>query len=124
TSAVVDVTDTTLKLMQLRRLGVRLLLDDIGSGFSNLAILRRFQLDGIKITREFTRQLGAADDPDAELGSGPVVSALVDLGRDLGVQIIAEGVETNRQLDFLRSAGVTQVQGHLFSHALPPERAT
>ena len=125
TAAVIDVTDTTLKLMQLRRLGVRLLLDDIGSGFSNLAILRRFQLDGIKITREFTRQLGASpDDPDAELGSGPVVSALVDLGRDLGVQIIAEGVETNRQLDFLRSAGVTQVQGHLFSHALPPERAT
>lgn len=125
TAAVIDVTDTTLKLMQLRRLGVRLLLDDIGSGFSNLAILRRFQLDGIKITREFTRQLGAStDDPDPELGSGPVVSALVDLGRDLGVQIIAEGVETNRQLDFLRSAGVTQVQGHLFSHALPPERAT
>lgn len=125
TAAVVDVTDTTLKLMQLRRLGVRLLLDDIGSGFSSLAILRRFQLDGIKITREFIRQLkGASGSSEVELGSGPIVSALVDLGRDLGVQIIAEGVETNRQLNFLRSAGVTQVQGFLFSHALPAERVT
>lgn len=125
TAAVVDVTDTTLKLMQLRRLGVRLLLDDIGSGFSSLAILRRFQLDGIKITREFIRQLeGASGSSEVELSSGPIVSALVDLGRDLGVQIIAEGVETNRQLNFLRSAGVTQVQGFLFSHALPAERVT
>ena len=121
TAAVVDVSDTSVKLMQLRRLGIRLLLDDIGSGFSNLAILRRFQLDGIKISRDFISQL---EESTVDSGSEPIVTALVDLGRDLGVQIIAEGVETNRQLKFLRAAGVTQVQGFLFSHALPAEQVT
>lgn len=125
TSAVTEVPDAALKMLNLRRLGVRLLLDEIGSGLSSLAMLRRFHLDGIRINREFVRELNSGPGQiDSELGAADIIRALVSLGRDLNVQVVAEGIETRSQLEFMIAAGVTQVQGFLFSDALPAELAT
>lgn len=125
TSAVKDVSDSVLKLLRLRQRGVRLLLDDISSGFSSLAILRRFHLDGIKIGRELIAQLmGALMGSELQQGADEVIHALISLGRDLGTEVIAEGVETAQQHEFLIAAGATQFQGFLLSDALPVDQAT
>lgn len=125
TSAVSDAVDPTGKLRQLRQLGVRLLLDGMGGGFTNLAMLKRFELDGMKIPREFVRALRHSEtDQRQELAAEDVVAALAGLGNDLGIQVIAEGVESEWQFGFLRANGVTRVQGFLFSDALPPAQAT
>lgn len=125
TSAVSDAAESSGKLRRLRELGVRLLLDDIGGGFTNMAMLKRFQLDAIKIPREFVQALSQfRNESGTELAAEDVVSAVVSLGRDLGVQVVAEGVETDWQYAFLREIGVTRVQGFLFSDALSPAEAT
>lgn len=125
TSAVTEVPDAALKMLHLRRLGVRLLLDEIGSGLSSLAMLRRFHLDGIRISREYVGELSSGPaETESELGAADIIRALVSLGRDLNVQVVAEGVENQSQLEFVIAAGATQVQGFLFSDALPPELAT
>ena len=110
--------------MQLRRLGVHLLLDGVGSGFSSLALLKQLPLDAIKIGREFVTKLRPADSGGEDLAAREVVNALVGLGRDLGVEIVAEGVETVAQYELVKAAGATQVQGYLFSNALSVEKAT
>lgn len=125
TSAVTDAADSSSKLQQLRELGVRLLLDDIGGGFTNMAMLKRFHLNGLKVPREFVRALSQdRDESGTELAAEDVVAAMVSLGRDLGVQVVAEGIETEWQYRFLVDIGVTRFQGFLFSDALPPEEAT
>lgn len=124
-AALVDVPDAASKLKRLRQLGVRLLLDGVGSGFSSLAMLRNLQLDGIKISREFVMGVAAGSQQlEGGIASQDVVLALVGLGRDLGVQIIAEGVETEAQFEFIKRAGATQVQGFLFNEVLPADQAT
>ncbi len=125
TSAVADAADSSGKLGKLRELGVRLLLDNIGGGFTNLAMLKRFRLDGIKVPREFVGALSQSrSESSTELAAEDVVSAMVSLGRDLGVQVVAEGVETEWQHQYLKAIGATRFQGFLFSDALPPAKAT
>jgi diguanylate cyclase (GGDEF)-like protein/PAS domain S-box-containing protein len=101
-------------LDQLRHLGVKIVMDDFGTGYSSLNYLRRFRFDKIKIDRSFVRDL-------AEHGSlsAVIVEAVVRLARALDVTTTAEGVETVEQLDIIRTAGVTQMQGFLFSPARP-----
>jgi diguanylate cyclase (GGDEF)-like protein/PAS domain S-box-containing protein len=98
---------------RLRKLGVRFALDDFGKGYSSLEYVRRFQLDRLKIDRSFVQGIGNGE-PD------PVIVSLVTLlGQKLGLEVIAEGVETRAQLDFLSGEGCRQVQGFYFSHPLP-----
>ncbi|HEY1935037.1 MAG TPA: EAL domain-containing protein [Acetobacteraceae bacterium] len=107
-------TDATLAtLHHLRELGIRLAMDDFGTGYSSLSYLTRFPFDRIKIDQSFVRELGKQDDCMA------IVRAVTALGRDLGMAITAEGVETRQQLDTLEHAGCTEVQGYLFSRAVP-----
>jgi diguanylate cyclase (GGDEF)-like protein/PAS domain S-box-containing protein len=100
---------------RLKKLGVRFALDDFGRGYSSLEYVRRFRLDRLKIDRSFVQ--GIADGaPD------PVIVSLVTvLGQKLGLEVIAEGVETKAQLDFLSAEGCKQVQGFYFSRPLPAE---
>lgn len=111
---MLDDSETTLKIMRaLRTLGVSLSLDDFGTGWSSLSYLRRFPINRIKIDRSFLRDI--ASEPTAEA----VVRSIINLGRDLGLACVAEGVETSEQLNYFRMQNCEEVQGFLYSPAVP-----
>jgi predicted signal transduction protein with EAL and GGDEF domain len=101
----------------LRAMGVRLVIDDFGTGYSSLAYLRRFPLDAIKIDRSFVEGLGVERD------SGAIVDALIAMAGALSLGVIAEGVETARQMEELRRLGCRRAQGFYFAPPLPAEEA-
>jgi diguanylate cyclase (GGDEF)-like protein len=100
-------------LAALKQLGVRLLLDDFGTGYSSLSYLSRFPVDVLKIDRSFVRDLGARTETD------PIVTAIVALARGLGLDVIAEGVETEAQAEWLRTAHCDYAQGFLYARPMP-----
>jgi diguanylate cyclase (GGDEF)-like protein/PAS domain S-box-containing protein len=113
-SLTLDGSESTIKIMRaLKRLGVSLSLDDFGTGWSSLSYLRRFPIDRIKIDRSFLRDV--ASEPTAEA----VVRSIINLGRDLGLACVAEGVETSEQLNYFRQQHCEEVQGFLYSPAVP-----
>lgn len=118
TTAMQNVDFTTAMLQDLHQMGVRLSLDDFGTGYSSLAYLKRFPLHALKIDQSFVRDL-TTDPYDAA-----IVAAVIALGRGLDLGVIAEGVETVEQLEHLRSLNCEEMQGYLFSQAMPPEEAT
>jgi EAL domain-containing protein (putative c-di-GMP-specific phosphodiesterase class I) len=114
---VLDQNETVRgALRRLRAEGFRIALDDFGTGYSSLSYLRDFEVDKIKIDKSFIQSLGQTMD------AGAIVTAVVTLGRAMGLQVTAEGVETADQEAFLRSAGCSQLQGFLFSRAVPADR--
>jgi EAL domain-containing protein (putative c-di-GMP-specific phosphodiesterase class I) len=106
-----EATIRTLK--RLKRMGVRVAVDDFGTGQTSLVYLTRFPVDTLKIDRAFVRDL-ATDAADAM-----VVSTVIALGKSLNLHVVGEGVETDEQLDFLRRRGCDAVQGFLFSRPVP-----
>jgi EAL domain-containing protein (putative c-di-GMP-specific phosphodiesterase class I) len=99
-------------LADLRVLGVRLALDDFGSGYSSLNHLKRFPIDTLKVDRSFIHDLSESVD------SRTIVSAIVRLAHSLGFKVVAEGVESREQLEFLKSQSCDEMQGFLFSPAV------
>ena len=113
-SLMLDDSETTIKIMQdLKRIGISLSLDDFGTGWSSLSYLRKFPLDRIKIDRSFMRDI--AYEPAAEA----LVRSILSLGRNLGLDCVAEGVETRQQLDYLQKQKCPEIQGFLYSPAVP-----
>jgi len=113
-SVVMEEVPETLELLErLKEIGVQVSIDDFGIGSSSLARLKRLPLDGLKIDRSFTGGLGA--DP----GDLAIVSALIDLSHALGLQVVAEGVETAEQLAVLHALGCDMVQGFYVSVPVP-----
>ncbi|MFL6660793.1 MAG: putative bifunctional diguanylate cyclase/phosphodiesterase [Rhizobacter sp.] len=104
--------EALLRLRTLSGLGVKLAIDDFGTGYSSLGYLKRFPIDRLKIDRSFVRGL-----PDDASDAG-IVNAIVNLGRALQLEIVAEGVETEAQRAFLARTGCEQYQGFLFAPAL------
>ena len=103
----------TLELLhQLRRIGVRISLDDFGTGYSSLSYLRTFPFDKIKIDRSFVQEIGSKN------STMVILNALISIADGLDMVITAEGVETQAQLDWLKSAGCTEAQGYLISRPL------
>jgi diguanylate cyclase (GGDEF)-like protein len=120
TSMVRDVEGASLVLAKLRSLGVRIAIDDFGTGYSSLSHLRHLPVDVLKVDRAFvadiepgTRRLGEA------AGGAAIVSAVIGLARGLGLGVVAEGVEKQSQLDFLRREGCSHCQGYLIRPPMP-----
>jgi diguanylate cyclase (GGDEF)-like protein/PAS domain S-box-containing protein len=115
-SMLVDDADRTIaKLHLLREIGVRLAIDDFGTGYSSLNYLRRLPVNILKIDRSFVKGIGT----ESELTS--LTGAIVGIGRDLGLDTVAEGIEEPGQLDALRAMGCGYGQGFLFARPMPPE---
>ena len=112
---LVDEEATTRALAKIRDLGIQISLDDFGTGFSSLSYLRRLPLDTLKIDRSFVMDL--PDDPDAK----GIVAAIIAMAHVLNLRVIAEGVETEEQRDFLRSIECDEMQGYLFSKPVMPD---
>jgi EAL domain-containing protein (putative c-di-GMP-specific phosphodiesterase class I) len=113
---VQDVEETIKKMTNLRLKGVRFALDDFGTGYSSIYLLKRLPFDQLKIDRSFVRDV--LDDPN----DAAIVDMIVSLGRTLGLDVVAEGVETAEQQEFLVRSGCLTSQGYLFSRPLILER--
>ncbi|MEW6689391.1 MAG: EAL domain-containing protein [Pseudomonadota bacterium] len=111
-AAMTDVGRTARALASLRSLGVHVSIDDFGTGYSSLAYLRRFAVDAIKIDKSFVDDIGA--DPNAEA----ICDAILRLGQSLGCKVVAEGVESEHQVAFLRRRRCDEVQGYFFSRPI------
>jgi diguanylate cyclase (GGDEF)-like protein/PAS domain S-box-containing protein len=107
-----DADEALQRLHALARLGVRLAIDDFGTGYSSLAYLKRFPIGKLKIDRSFIKGL---PDDDSDVG---IVSAILQMARALGMKVIAEGVETEVQRQFLQASGCAEFQGFLYAPAL------
>jgi predicted signal transduction protein with EAL and GGDEF domain len=113
-SSLMDNPEEAVRAMNaLRAAGLRISVDDFGTGYSSLAYLARFPLSALKIDRAFVKNVhqGASD--------AAIVRAVIDMANNLGLQVIAEGVETEAQADFLRRHGCHQAQGYFYSRPLP-----
>jgi diguanylate cyclase (GGDEF)-like protein len=108
-----DPDEMVKRINDLHALGVRVALDDFGSGYSNLGYLQRFPLDKLKIDRSFVAALGRSSN------DGVIIQAIVALGRALGLSVLVEGVETEHQRVLLRLAGCDEMQGFLFARPAP-----
>lgn len=108
-----DAGAALVVLRALKELGVLLAIDDFGAGYSSLSYLQRFPLDILKIDRMFVEELGVRSE------AKEIVAAVINLAHALRLQVVAEGVETEQQLEVLKSLGCDLAQGFLFSHPLP-----
>ena len=111
-----ETSITTLR--QLNAMGIQISIDDFGTGYSSLSYLRRFPIQALKIDQSFVRDI--TTDPDDSV----IVTAMIILAHSLKLKVIAEGVETKEQLDFLRSLKCHEMQGYYFSRPLPEDEVT
>jgi EAL domain-containing protein (putative c-di-GMP-specific phosphodiesterase class I) len=109
-----NVQDTSACLKRFRAAGISLSIDDFGTGYSSLGYLRQFPVDALKIDRSFVKDLHTSTDDAA------ICAAIIAMARELKLKVIAEGVQTAEQLDFLRRHQCDQAQGYLISRAVPP----
>jgi EAL domain-containing protein (putative c-di-GMP-specific phosphodiesterase class I) len=121
---IVEVTEGALmrdegaaacRIRAIKDLGVSIAVDDFGTGYSSLAYLQQFPIDCIKIDKSFTSAIAASPE------SLTLIRTLVQLGKDLGLKTLAEGVETLGEMDVLRADRVNEAQGYLFAQPLDPE---
>lgn len=112
-SLMENTQHTIASLQRLHAMGVKISIDDFGTGYSSLAYLRRFPIDTLKIDIAFIREV-TSNPQDAA-----ITRTIIELAHSLNLRVVAEGVETQAQLAFLKDAGCDQIQGYLFSRPLP-----
>ena len=115
-SAIIEnSTAAAESLVRLRALGVKVDLDDFGTGYSSLSYLHKFEMDALKIDRSFVANIGTYGE------NAEIVRTIINLAKDLGMEVVAEGVERPEQVAILRTLGCVLVQGYLFSPPLTTE---
>ena len=115
-TSIMESTEAAVKLLtQIRKLGVKVSIDDFGTGYSSLSYLKSLPIDTVKLDRSFVK--GATTDPD----DAALVMAIITLAHNLKLKVIAEGVETEEQVVFLRLLRCDEAQGFLYSKPMPPE---
>jgi diguanylate cyclase (GGDEF)-like protein/PAS domain S-box-containing protein len=115
-SVLMKRADSTASILQtLRERGVKIAIDDFGTGYSSLSYLRKFPVDSLKIDQSFVRQISTVGDDTT------IVTAVIGMARSLKLRVVAEGVETLKELEFLRTRQCDEAQGFYFSRPLPPE---
>lgn len=114
-SLMENTQHTIASLQRLHTMGVKISIDDFGTGYSSLAYLRRFPIDTLKIDIAFIREV------TSNLQDAAITRTIIELAHSLNLRVVAEGVETQAQLAFLKEAGCDQIQGYLFSRPLPVE---
>ena len=115
-SVLMRNTEASVSILKaVRDIGIRVAVDDFGTGYSSLSYLRRFPLDSLKIDQSFLHKIHEA--PDDSI----IVSAIIGMGRNIGLRVIAEGVETAEELAFLRANDCDEAQGYYFSRPVPAE---
>nr|MBP6598769.1 EAL domain-containing protein [Giesbergeria sp.] len=113
-SALAEQPEDALKVLRrMGDLGVRLAVDDFGTGYSSLAHLKRFPIDVLKIDQSFIREIPQSADDMA------ISAAIIAMGKSMGLEVLAEGVETAEQLEFLRARGCQSYQGYFRSRPVP-----
>ena len=112
-----DVEDAIAQLHAIKQIGVSISIDDFGTGYSSLSYLKRFPVDTLKIDRSFIKDI-----PD-DMNDVEITGAIIAMAQKLGLEVIAEGAETQAQIDFLGKNGCYKVQGYFFSKPLPEEEA-
>ena len=116
-SLLMDDVDTSARLFcAIREMGVKLAIDDFGTGYSSLGYLKRFSIDYLKIDQSFVREV--TSDPDA----ASICTAIIDLAHNLKLKVIAEGVETDGQMNYLRRRHCDEMQGYYFSRPQPHDK--
>jgi EAL domain-containing protein (putative c-di-GMP-specific phosphodiesterase class I) len=109
--------EATTRLLQLRALGIRLHIDDFGTGYSSLSYLHHLPVDALKIDRSFVSRIGKTDQ------KGEIVGTIATLAHNLGMEVIAEGVETALQLSQVKALACESAQGFYFSRPMPGQDA-
>lgn len=113
TAMMQEIKKSAIILEELRHLGLKIAVDDFGTGYSSLAYLKRLPINTIKIDRSFVRDV-TIDTDDAA-----ITRTIIAMGHNLGLRVVAEGVETNEQMRFLQECGCDEVQGFLIATPLP-----
>jgi EAL domain-containing protein (putative c-di-GMP-specific phosphodiesterase class I) len=111
-SGLMQDIETTAILYALKEIGVQIAIDDFGTGYSSLSYLRNFPIDTLKIDQTFVKDINASN-------GETIVTAIIAMGLSLKHRVVAEGIETQAQLDFLKSCHCAEGQGYFFSEALP-----
>ena len=111
-----DAESAVDKLHALKAIGAQLAMDDFGIGYSSFSYLRRFPLDALMVDRTFIKSLSA------DAGAATIVTAMINIGKSLHHRVIAEGVETREQVDFLQKQGWGEGQGYFFCHPVIAEK--
>jgi EAL domain-containing protein (putative c-di-GMP-specific phosphodiesterase class I) len=111
-----NVSRAVKMLDAIRSRGIRLAIDDFGTGYSSMSLMKHFPIDTLKIDRSFIRDLSSDTDDQA------ITEAIINMGKALGMTVVAEGVETIEQETFLRDHACDETQGYLFSRPIPPEK--
>ena len=115
-SVMVDVEKAMVKMKQLKKLGVKLSIDDFGTGFSSLNYLRKFPIDVLKIDQSFVMGMKKNNADTA------IVDSIITIAKNLGLKVVAEGVETKNQLHMLRGLGCDEIQGYLISRPIAEDK--
>jgi len=112
-----DAEITTETLRTIKSMGIHLSIDDFGTGYSSLSYIKRFPVDALKIDQSFVREMTSSPESSA------ITTSIVLMGKSLGLTVVAEGVETRSQLEFLRALECDEAQGYLFSRPVPAKAA-
>jgi len=115
-SMIMDDVDEAISIMQgLGDRGIKISIDDFGTGYSSLSYLKKFPIDILKVDRSFISDIENLSD------DAPIVASIISMAQNLNLRVVAEGVETNAQLEFLRRHGCNMVQGYFYSRPLPAD---